>query len=191
MDGYYSIIKSDACVPIGHHVNPNVAIVGGFSVHPDPEEARRRGLDGFAFFGFALNALVAAPARPGRSRLWEQFLAQRGQGAPAIDAPGIGTPESYRQVVRDFEAAGIDQMIFLQQAGKNRHDHICESLELFGRHVYPEFAERREAREARKAEELAPWIEAALARKKRMPELTDEQIPVVEPSRKQSPYQRD
>ena len=31
------------------------------------------------------------------------------------------------------------------QAGKNRHEHICEALELFGREVLPEFKERDEA----------------------------------------------
>ena len=35
-------------------------------------------------------------------------------------------------------------MIFCFQAGKNRHEHIMEALELFGREVLPEFAERDE-----------------------------------------------
>ena len=51
------------------------------------------------------------------------------------------------------------------QAGDNAHEHICESLELFGREVIPQFAEGREEREAEKAERLAPAIEAALARR--------------------------
>ena len=46
-------------------------------------------------------------------------------------------------------------MIFLQQGGKNQHEHICESLEKFHTEVYDEFAEGRDVREARKAEELA------------------------------------
>ena len=37
-------------------------------------------------------------------------------------------------------------MIFCFQAGKNRHEHIMESLELFGREVLPEFIERDEKR---------------------------------------------
>ena len=45
--------------------------------------------------------------------------------------------------------------------------------------VLPEFADRKEARELNKAEVLAPFIEAALARKERMPELADDEIPVV------------
>jgi len=43
MQEYYDIIKLDACVPIGHAVNANMAMVTGFSVHDDAEEAKRRG----------------------------------------------------------------------------------------------------------------------------------------------------
>jgi alkanesulfonate monooxygenase SsuD/methylene tetrahydromethanopterin reductase-like flavin-dependent oxidoreductase (luciferase family) len=53
VDDYYQIIKTE-CVPIGHAVNANIAMVTGFSVHPDEAEARRRGEDGFKFFGYAL-----------------------------------------------------------------------------------------------------------------------------------------
>ena len=49
--------------------------------------------------------------------------------------------------------------------GKNRHEHICESLELFGREVLPAFKERDEAQVQAKAARLAPAVEAALARR--------------------------
>ena len=55
MDDYYRILKTE-CVPIGHAVNANIAMVTGFSVHADAEEAKRRGEDGFKFFGYALGA---------------------------------------------------------------------------------------------------------------------------------------
>ena len=77
----------------------------------------------------------------------------------------IGTPEQARQYLRRYEEAGVDQVIFVLQAGRNRHEHIMESLELFGREVLPEFAERDPALSAAKAERLAPIVEAALARK--------------------------
>ena len=81
--------------------------------------------------------------------------------------------------MRSFEAAGVDQIILLQQAGRNRHEHICELLELLAGEVLPEFAPKAAERERRKAEELAPFIEKALARKKRMPPLADADIPIV------------
>ena len=58
------------------------------------------------------------------------------------------------------------------QAGKNRHEHICESLELFGREVLPEFDERDEALVKAKTDRLAPVVEAALARRTAPPALT-------------------
>ena len=61
----------------------------------------------------------------------------------------------------------MDQLIFVMQAGKNRHEHIMESIELFGTEVLPEFVERDEARECAKAEKWAPIIEKAMARKRR------------------------
>ncbi len=185
---YYSIIKSDQCVPIGHAVNPNFAMVAGFSIHPDAEEAQRRGIDGFQFFRYAVNALVANETRPGRSRLWDEYEELRGPDLPSLAAPGIGTPENYRKLAMEFQNAGIDQVIFLQQGGKNRHEHICESLEYFARDVLPSFQEDREAREAAKMEELAPFLEAAMARKVRMPELTDDEIPIVPPSQEREAF---
>ena len=44
---------------------------------------------------------------------------------------GIGTPDMLRAHLRKFADVGVDQVIFIQQGGSNRHDHICESLELF------------------------------------------------------------
>jgi hypothetical protein len=70
-------------------------------------------------------------------------------------------------------------VIFLQQAGRNRHDHICESLELFAAELIPAFKSQAAARDARKAEELAPYIAAALKRKAWMKQLADDEIPVV------------
>ncbi|MGX1197763.1 LLM class flavin-dependent oxidoreductase [Parvibaculum sp. MBR-TMA-1.3b-4.2] len=194
-DIYYGIIKSDECKPIGHSVNANIAMVSNFSLHHDRAEAIRRGHEGFEFFGYALNALVAHDTVPGRSNLWGSYIEARGnrteeiveasKRADAI-ATGIGTPDDMRKHLAAFEEAGVDQVIFMQQAGRNKHDQICESLELFAAEVMPDFAARRVERERKKAEELAPYIEAALNRKNRMPELADEDIPVVKASVKKA-----
>jgi hypothetical protein len=77
----------------------------------------------------------------------------------------VGTPDQVRQYLERFEAAGVDQVIFIQQAGRNRHEDIMESLELFGTQVLPAFKERDEAASIRKAKEWEPIIEAAMARK--------------------------
>ena len=187
-DTYYSIIKSDECVPLGHRVNANIAVVAGFSLHEDANEAFRRGADGFAFFRYAINALVANDTRPGRTTLWEEYEALRDRDLPMIAAPGIGTPAQFSEHIREFQTAGVDQIIFLQQGGKNRHEHICAGLELFADKVLPQFVEGRERREAEKAEELEPYIRAALERKEWMPALPEEDIPIVYASREREAF---
>ena len=198
-DIYYGIIKSEACVPLGHSVNANIAMVSSFSVHRDRAEAVRRGLEGFEFFGFALNALVAQDCVPGRTDLWANYQAQRGSRNEDVIAAadrvgayssGIGTPDDMRRHLEGFAENGIDQVIFLQQAGHNRHDHICESLELFAAEVMPEFKAKAAAREARKAEELAPFIAAALKRKQWMQPLADHEIPVVKAAAERAQFNR-
>jgi alkanesulfonate monooxygenase SsuD/methylene tetrahydromethanopterin reductase-like flavin-dependent oxidoreductase (luciferase family) len=189
---YYGIIKSDQCVPVGHSVNANIAMVSAFSVHRDRAEAIRRGQEGFEFFAYAIQALVARDTVPGRTRLWSDFIAKRGDRTDRLIAAaaeqhtfgqgGIGTPNDMRAHLKGFQDAGIDQVIFLQQAGRNRHEDICASLELFAREVMPDFKAEVEAREANKAAELAPSIEAALKRKKWMRPLADQEIPVIRAS---------
>jgi alkanesulfonate monooxygenase SsuD/methylene tetrahydromethanopterin reductase-like flavin-dependent oxidoreductase (luciferase family) len=199
---YYDIIRSEECVPLGHTVNPNIAMVSAFSLHDDHEEASRRGEDGFRFFEYAIGALVTDDAIPGRSSLWTKFQerkAARAAGQQVTDtaygggdvkpnrsmtrSPGIGTPQEFKKHMTGFAESGVDQVIFLQQGGKNRHEHICESLETFNREVLEDFATGREEREAKKAEELAPYIEAALARRNNREPLRDDEIDIVPASR--------
>src|SRR5262245_16955963 len=177
---YYEIIRSEQCVPLAHAVNPNVALVSGFSLHADEQEAIRRGLDGFRFFGFSLgHVAIFGEHRPGRTDVWERFEAVRGSLPDNAGRGGIGTPAQVRDHLERYEAAGVDQVIFVQQCGRNRHEDICESLELFARELHPEFRRRDEARERRKREELAPWIEAALARRRGRPPAAEDEIPTV------------
>jgi hypothetical protein len=173
-------------------VNANLAMVSNFSVHPDRGEAIRRGQEGFEFFSYAVNALVAHDAIPGRSSLFADFQASRARSDDEIiaatkgaarNANGIGTPADVRDHIRAFSDAGVDQVIFLQQAGRNKHEHICQSLELFAAEVMGEFKAEVAAREAKKDAELAPYIEAAMARKVWMQPLADADIPIVPASR--------
>ena len=195
---YYGILRSEQCVPLGHSVNANLAMVSSFSIHRDRAEAIRRGHEGFEFFGYALNALVAHDTVPGRTNLWGEYLERRGnrteefvaQNVVGARSSGIGTPQDMRAHLESFQEAGVDQVIFLQQAGRNRHAHICESLELFASDVMPAFNADAEAREARKRAELTPYVEAALARKNWMKPLAAEDIPIVRASVAQAQINR-
>ncbi len=191
VDIYYDIIKSDECVPLGHTVNANVALVTGFSLHEERAEAIRRGTEGFQFFGYALNALVAHDQRPGRTDLWGEFQQRRSpdsvdrtiaEAAALGDeyASCIGSPADARRHLRQMSEVGVDQVIFIQQAGRNRHDDICASLELFATDVLPEFAAVEPERQAHKRAALEPYVAAALARKQWMQPLAEEDIPTVQ-----------
>src|SRR5471030_166803 len=140
VDDYYRIIREE-CVPIGHAVNANIAMVSSFSVHKDHDEAMRRGLDGFRFFGYALGWHYGFGEHlPGRTSLWEKFqiaLPHMPPNAPAEG--GITNPAGLRDHLRKFDDAGVDQVAFVQQGGRTRHEHICESIELFANEVMGEF----------------------------------------------------
>jgi hypothetical protein len=177
VDEYYDIIKNE-CVPIGHSVNANIAMVTGFSCHEDAAEARRRGMDGFRFFGFALgHHYLFGTHKPGRTNIWQAFENARDSIPEEGSNRGIGTPSELREHLQGFAEAGVDQVVFIQQGGQNRHEHICESLELFADKVMPFFKDGEEERERKKQAELAPYFEKAMGRKKFMPAPSDEEIP--------------
>lgn len=179
---YYDIIKSDACVPIGHSVNANIAMVTGFSVHEDAAEARRRGADGFRYFGYALgHYYVFGHHSPGQTHIWQRFERARDGLAEVGKGSGIGTPDQVAEHLDAFARTGVDQVIFIQQGGKNQHPHICEAMQLFAERVMPRFKANEAEREAQKAAALAPYIEAALARKPRMAPIAAADIPVISP----------
>ncbi|HKH88982.1 MAG TPA: LLM class flavin-dependent oxidoreductase [Acidimicrobiales bacterium] len=187
VDDYEATVK-DKCVPVGWAINPQLACVTPMMCARDEDEAIRRGLEGANFFGYSLaHFYVFGEHVPARTNVWEEFkerrgktgyspeaaLASRHQTLGATIASGdetglrgaVGTPEQLREFLRRYEEAGVDQLIFVMQAGHNRHEHIMESIELFGTEVLPEFVERDEAASAAKAEKWAPIIEQALARK--------------------------
>jgi alkanesulfonate monooxygenase SsuD/methylene tetrahydromethanopterin reductase-like flavin-dependent oxidoreductase (luciferase family) len=170
---YYETFKKE-CVPIAQSVNPNIAMVTGFMCHEREDEAVKRGLEGFQFFGYALaHYYLFGLHTPGQTNVFEGFR----QNAALIPGPptrgGIGTPDQVREHLKSFASTGVDQVVFIQQGGNNRHEDICSSLELFAARVMPEFKAAESERQRRKAEELAPYVEQALARKKRVQEAGD------------------
>ena len=181
VESYYRVLASDECVPIGRAVNPNFSVVLPFMCAPDEQTALDRGLDGARFFAHSfMHYFMLGEHTPGHTDLGEGFAQMRAmmemassgetEMDPAMVAQidslrrGIGSPEQLREVIRGYEAAGVDQIIFQAQIGNNKHEHIMEALELFAREVMPEFVERRPAIEAAKAERLAGPICEALSR---------------------------
>lgn len=177
---YYAIIKSEECVPLGWTVNPNIAAVSGFSLHQDEDEAVRRGLSGFKFFGYSLahftNFGAHQPTVTNVGALFDEVEADIPDNA---GRGGIGTPDQVEAYLKRYEDIGLDQMIFVQQVGRNSHDHICEALDMFSHTLLPSFKDREMTRQAKKMAELQPYIDAALERKDRMPAIDPADIPIV------------
>src|SRR5262249_37316245 len=140
---YYDIIKSDECVPIGHTVNANIAMVAGFSCHADAEEARRRGLDGFRFFGYALgHHYIFGEHTPGRTDILANYKTPRDTLPAPPGAGGNGTPKETPPNMPRFEKAVLDQVISPQRGGKTKHSHICPPRGLFARAFLPAYKSR-------------------------------------------------
>jgi alkanesulfonate monooxygenase SsuD/methylene tetrahydromethanopterin reductase-like flavin-dependent oxidoreductase (luciferase family) len=187
VDDYYRILTSDECVPAGFAVNANLAVVVPFMCHPDEQTAIERGIDGAHFFGYSLaHYYIFGHHRPGETNLWDEFQRNRNEYGfareivRAEDAPlgmkllqhgigslrgAVGTPAQIAGMIERYERAGVDQVIFVSQAGHNRHEHICESIETFARDVLPRFAECADVREAQKRERLGGACERALQRR--------------------------
>lgn len=176
VEEYYEIFEKE-CKPLTQRVNPNIAMVSGFSCHENEETALARGLDGFRFFRFALaHYYYNGSQTPGETDIWKLY--KQSEQDPAEARAGIGTPEQIREHLEIMENAGVDQVVFIQQAGMNRHEDICESLKLFADKVLPDFKARDIEHSTHKNERLADAIHAADARK---PELTSHsEIPIVD-----------
>jgi alkanesulfonate monooxygenase SsuD/methylene tetrahydromethanopterin reductase-like flavin-dependent oxidoreductase (luciferase family) len=171
---YYRSLTED-CTPIAYSVNPNVAFLSGFACAKDGDRAREFGKEGRQFFAHAFrHHYVDGVHHPAKTNLWDEFKKTPDQLMAPIDPNNecMGTPDDIRKVLLNYEAAGVDQVIFIAQEGKITHEQICEGFELFGKSVLPEFKERDEKQSRLKAERLAPVIEKAMKRRIQ-PEIPD------------------
>ena len=126
--------------------NPNVAMVSAFMCAPTDEEAQEKAA-GWTFFVFCLSHYGRhGMAEPGRGNMWKLYEEWRRtpKAQETLQAGLIGSPETIRRRLREFEASRVDQVILLNQTGRTPHEDICASLELFAREVMPEFHAREE-----------------------------------------------
>jgi alkanesulfonate monooxygenase SsuD/methylene tetrahydromethanopterin reductase-like flavin-dependent oxidoreductase (luciferase family) len=143
---YYNAITKRLNKLADYVINPNMALVSFFMCAKTDEEARARA-DGATFFQFALRYYGASQNRqrpaPGTVNMWDEYNKWKRENPEAQETALrgglIGSPETITRKLRRFRTSHIDQVILLNQAGKNSHEHICESLELFAKEVMPEF----------------------------------------------------
>jgi hypothetical protein len=132
-------------------------MVSGFMCAPTDEEALAKA-SGWTFFVFCLSHYGRhGIPNPGEGNMWEAYQEWRHTDRAQETLRGglIGSPDTIRRRLREFEATGVDQVILLNQAGRTTHADICRSLELFAHEVMPEF-HAREGEHARwKADVLA------------------------------------
>jgi alkanesulfonate monooxygenase SsuD/methylene tetrahydromethanopterin reductase-like flavin-dependent oxidoreductase (luciferase family) len=182
-----AVMASERCVPAGFRLDGGFAVSMAMHVHADEAEAVTRAIDGAQFAAYARAHFEQfGPHRPGGTRLWEEFLERRdevGFSREAIAADGgplglhtlrdghasvrgaIGTPAQVADLAGRYAAAGVDELVFVVQSGRTAHEHVLESLELFGREVLPRFAGRARAAAAARAASTDAARSVALRRR--------------------------
>jgi alkanesulfonate monooxygenase SsuD/methylene tetrahydromethanopterin reductase-like flavin-dependent oxidoreductase (luciferase family) len=141
---YYTSVTRRLHKLTDYPTNANIAMVSGFMCAETDEEARAKAA-GWTFFVFCLSHYGKhGIAAPGQGDMWTLYQDWRRteQAQKALASGLIGSPETIRRTLRQFEAAHVDQVILLNQAGMTTHADICASLELFAREVMPEFHAR-------------------------------------------------
>jgi alkanesulfonate monooxygenase SsuD/methylene tetrahydromethanopterin reductase-like flavin-dependent oxidoreductase (luciferase family) len=164
-----------------YQTNPNIALVSGFMCAPTDEEAQAKS-EGWTFFQFALRYYsIHGPIAPGDVSLWQRYLDWRAtpEGANLLSDSLIGSPATLRKRLAELEETHVDQIILLNQAGKNTHEDICASLELFAKEVMPQFQGHHPKHLEWKAKVLAGEIEL------------EDHAPDVELEKRESADQRD
>jgi len=173
---YYETIENE-CEPLGYAVNPNIAIAAPFLCDRDQKRAEEVGAENYGFFVYGLGHYsFFGEHRPGKSDIWNDYKTSPKDAArPEFTANHcIGTPKKLRESLREFEEAGIDQVVAVRQIGRLSLDMQCSSLQLFSQEVLPEFKERELANVRQRAERNARISEKAMARKPKV------EAPIVE-----------
>ncbi len=185
---YYRIIREE-CYPIGHAINPGLAVLTTFMMGKTDQEALERSANGPAFFshslGYYYNPITGGKHQPGEKNIYDSFLesnkkqntlsaetgfvkeedirkdepeeeVQRALYRAARTGTAVGTVDRVREMLLTYEKNNLDVMIFVAQCGDRKHEHIMESIELFGKEILPEFKERHEVNhKAWREEQLA------------------------------------
>ncbi len=159
---YYANVTRRVKKLAEYPTNPNIAMVSGFMCAPTDEEAQEKAA-GWTFFVFCLShyGKHGIPA-PGEGNMWELYQEWRHtpKAQETLRSGLIGSPETIRRRLREFQAAHVDQVILLNQAGRTTHEDICGSLELFASAVMPEFHAAEGEHQRWKADVLGGRIEA-------------------------------
>jgi alkanesulfonate monooxygenase SsuD/methylene tetrahydromethanopterin reductase-like flavin-dependent oxidoreductase (luciferase family) len=121
--------------------NPNIAIVNGFFCGATDEEAYEKAAT-WTFFQFALGYYGRKGiGAPWTSNLWDEYEEWRktDKALAALQQGLVGSPATIRARLQVLAEAHVDQVILLCQAGRTKHEDICDSLRRFAAEVMPTF----------------------------------------------------
>ena len=130
VNAYYNQYTKNLDKLCDYQTNPNIAVVSGFMCCETDEEALEKA-DGWTFFQFALVFYNKhGPVVPGTVNLWDEYQKWKASPEGEKRAGGglIGSPQTIRERLLKFEESHVDQVILLNQAGKNRaRGHLFQS----------------------------------------------------------------
>jgi alkanesulfonate monooxygenase SsuD/methylene tetrahydromethanopterin reductase-like flavin-dependent oxidoreductase (luciferase family) len=139
---YREVIRGDRSGFIGACPNEHVAAFALTCVHEDDRIGRDVACAAARWYNgdndaeinhvrFATAGGVAAVRAKFRSRSNDDLI----EDGMAIG----GSPDTVCRIVEKWAAAGLDQMIFVLQAGQTTHKQVMHSMELIGEQVIPRF----------------------------------------------------
>jgi alkanesulfonate monooxygenase SsuD/methylene tetrahydromethanopterin reductase-like flavin-dependent oxidoreductase (luciferase family) len=96
---YYRLVREE-CMPIGHAINPALAVLCSFMCAPTDEEAVHRSRNGPGFFSYSLgyyyNPMTGSRHQPGRANLYKRFMdlpPEERDGRQTLQSARLMTPQ--------------------------------------------------------------------------------------------------
>jgi alkanesulfonate monooxygenase SsuD/methylene tetrahydromethanopterin reductase-like flavin-dependent oxidoreductase (luciferase family) len=164
VDLYYETLEKE-CEPLGY------AIACPFLCLKDDAKALALGAESYGFFIYGLGHYsFFGEHRPAQTDIWHEYSTNPKEFANPEGRlqDCVGDPDRLRAQLREFEAVGIDQVVCLSQAGKIPHELLCESIELFGKEVLPEFKERDEKNARKQAANMQRLNDLCMPRREKI-----------------------
>ncbi len=136
------------CEPVGGFVNEQVNTVNFLYCHEDADVGVRTGQRLSGTFNYLASQLLSArEAYPSRSYpslgllpQLRQEIAGPGERGRVPEGICIGDPRRIIEVVKQWEAVGVDRINFLLNAAETvPQEQVLDSLRLFAREVMPKF----------------------------------------------------
>jgi len=147
---YRDVIRGDRSGFIGAYPNEHVGVFALACVHEDDRIGRDIACAAARWYN-GDNDAVLNKVRFGTAGGLEKVVAKfRSRTNDELLEDGMaigGNPDTVSRIVEKWHAAGVDQMIFVLQAGRTTHDQVMRSIELIGQKVIPRFADAHAAAE--------------------------------------------